>query len=121
MKDKRLPIGFRYAIAGIIYAIKNERNFRIHLLATVVVIMFSLICHLELFEWIAIIFVIGFVLVSELFNTAVELIIDYIKPEIHPVAKAIKDLAAGAVLITSIVAVIIGLIIFLPYIINLFL
>jgi len=70
-------------------------------------------------EWAAIILVIGFVLMAELFNSVIEKLIDYLKPEIHPAAKVIKDAAAGGVLIAAITAVIIGALIFIPKLIQL--
>ena len=70
--------------------------------------------EITLHEWIAVVCAIGIVIVSEILNTAIEKLTDMVSPEIHPKAKVVKDLAAGAVLMASIVAAVIGLIVFLP-------
>jgi diacylglycerol kinase len=119
LKDKKGYIGFSYAWNGFMEVIK-ERNFRIHLVAALFVIVVGLYVELVLIEWALIILVIGIVLISEMFNSVIEQMIDYIKPEIHPTAKLIKDIAAGGVLVSSIIAVIIGLIIFLPKFAHIF-
>lgn len=111
LKDK---IGFGDAWKGILAVWKSEWNFRFHIFATLIVIGVGLIVSVSLLEWALLFIVIGMVLVSELINTAIEKTIDYIKPEIHPMARFIKDAAAGAVLVSSIVAVIVGILIFLP-------
>lgn len=114
LKDKKRKPGFSFAWNGIVVIIKTERNFQIHLFAALIVIAVGFVLHLSVLEWAVIVLVIGFVLVAELVNSAIEKMLDYIKPEIHPSAKIIKDVAAGAVLITAIIAVIIGLLIFIP-------
>ncbi|WP_249871065.1 diacylglycerol kinase family protein [Oceanobacillus saliphilus] len=116
MKDKRKRrhIGFTYAWNGIKEIIKTERNFRIHLAAAIVTIATGLYFRLTNIEWAIIVLTIGLVLMAEVTNSTIEKMIDYLRPEIHPSAKVIKDIAAAAVLITAIVAVIIGLLIFLP-------
>ncbi|MFA1820445.1 diacylglycerol kinase family protein [Virgibacillus oceani] len=120
MKDKNRAIGFSFAWNGLREAAKLEKNFRIHLIFTVIVIIAAFVLELSRLEWALIILVIGFVLVAELINTVIEKTIDYMKPEIHPTAKLIKDYAAGAVLITAITAVLIGVIIFIPKLLILF-
>lgn len=120
MKDKKGKIGFSHAIAGIIAVWKSEWNFRFHVSVMLFVLFFSFMFKLSLIEWGLIILVIGFVLVTEMINTVIERTIDYLKPEVHPTARFIKDAAAGVVLLTSIVAVIVGILIFLPKILNLF-
>lgn len=112
LKDKQGYIGFSYAWNGLKAMIK-EKNFRIHLMATIFVLNAGLYFRINVIEWAVIILVIGIVLISETFNSVIEQMIDYLKPDIHPTAKLIKDMSAGAVLIASIIAVIIGLIIFL--------
>ncbi|WP_245843792.1 diacylglycerol kinase family protein [Oceanobacillus rekensis] len=114
MKDKRRRIGFSYAWNGIKEIYKTEYNFRIHLIAAVLAIVAGFTFHLSNMEWAIIVLVIGLVLMAELINSVIEKMIDYLKPEIHPSAKIIKDVAAGVVLITAIIALIVGLLIFLP-------
>jgi len=120
LKDKKGAIGFSFAWNGLQQAAKLEKNFRIHLVFAALVIIFGFIFYLSRLEWAIIIFAIGFVLVAELMNSVIEKVIDYVKPDIHPTAKLIKDYAAGAVLVAAITAVLIGFIIFVPKIYVLF-
>lgn len=118
-KSRKRSIGFSFAWNGLIEIVKSERNFRIHLLATIIAVLLGVLVKLSQIEWIIIILVIGIVLVAETTNTAVEKLIDYLKPDIHPSAKITKDIAAGAVLIAAVMAFIIGCMIFLPKMYNL--
>lgn len=111
LKDR---IGLRHALIGLKTAFLKERNFRIHLFFTVIVLFLSCVLGLNKFEWIVILLVISLVLVTELLNSVIERLIDYFKPEYTWQAKEIKDISAGFVLITAIFAVLIGLIIFIP-------
>lgn len=111
---KHQEIGFLYAWNGLREIIKSESNFRIHLVAAVFVFASGLFFKLDLVQWTIIFLTIGSVLITEMINTSVEKIIDYIKPEINHNAKIIKDISAGAVLLAAIIAVIIGLLIFIP-------
>jgi|WetSurMetagenome_2_1015567.scaffolds.fasta_scaffold299790_2 diacylglycerol kinase (ATP) len=110
---------FKYAFNGIGYMFRTQRNSLIHLLATFFVIILGFIVHLNLSEWSLIIFAIGLVFITELFNTAIEFLTDLISPDYHEKAGKVKDIAAGAVLITAIVSVAIGLMIFIPKFIQL--
>ena len=92
---KSVPHAFR----GVISLIKNGNNFRIHLLAVVVVICVGVWIKFTEPEWIAVIITVGIVLALEAMNTAIETIIDLVSPEYHDLAKKTKDIAAGAVLI----------------------
>ena len=96
---------FGFAIQGIIAAAKSEWSFRVHLLATILVIIFLLISKPEPIWCAVILFLIGAVLSAELFNTALESALDAIHPNPHPLIKKAKDCAAGAVLILSLGAV----------------
>jgi diacylglycerol kinase len=121
LKDKnKKGVGLSFAWNGVIEALKHERNFQIHIIATVLVVVSGVGLQLSILEWTTIILVIGMVLVTELVNSAIEMLIDYLKPEIHPQAKIIKDIAAGAVLVSAIVATIIGILIFFPKLIHFF-
>ncbi len=120
MKDKKRRIGFIYAWNGLAAVFKTERNFRIHLIAAVLVIMAGVYFGVSPAKWGLLVLVIGLVLTAELFNTAVEKMIDYVKPDIHPAAGLIKDIAAGSVLLAALTAVAVGLIIFLPEIYAMF-
>lgn len=110
---------FRFALDGISQAATNEPNFQLHLAFSLAAIVAGFIFNLNSFEWIVVFFTIAFVLVLELFNTAIEAIVDHLSPRTHPQAKIAKDVSAGAVFISSILALIIAAIIFTPKIILL--
>lgn len=118
MKDKK-NIGFRYAWTGICSAAKYERNFKVHIFSAIFVVLAGFLLGMNKVEWMILILTINAVFVSELFNSAIEALIDYLKPELHPKAKYIKDVAAGAVLLCAISAVIIGCLLFFPKILAL--
>ena len=117
---KKLINSFKYAIEGIISSFKTERNMKIHVLAMIVVIALGLFFKLNKVEWCFIIIAIASVISAELFNTAIETVVDMVSPERNPKAKLAKDIAAGAVLVVAIGAAIIGFIIFGPQIMNVF-
>ncbi|WP_255259833.1 diacylglycerol kinase family protein [Lentibacillus sp. CBA3610] len=120
MKDKqgKSRFGFSHALNGLKSVITTELNFRIHLIASLCVIAAGIVFRLEVMQWAVVVLVIGFVLVTEVINTSIEKMMDYLKPDIHPRAKAIKDMAAGAVLISAVIAVVVGLLIFIPEILS---
>ncbi len=117
MPRKRLA-SFKYASHGIWQALKDGPNLQIHILFGIIAILLGLIFQITYFEWLIIILLIGLVISLELTNTAIEETVDYFTQNLHPGAKRAKDVAAGAVLIAAITALIIGLFIFLPYIIQ---
>lgn len=118
-KRKKLRNSFKYAFEGVHRELKEEQNLKIHILIMILVIIAGFILKLSPMEWIICIILFGFVIALELINTAIELTVDLAMPEIHPKAKAAKDIAAAAVLVSATCSVIIGVIIFLPKIINL--
>ncbi|MBP6385422.1 MAG: diacylglycerol kinase family protein [Pseudarcicella sp.] len=125
MKDNKFSISkslksFAFAINGLKVLFKEEHNAKIHFVATIMVIIASVLFQLNAYEWMAIIFCIGTVLSAEIFNTVIENIADFLTIENNAKIKKIKDLSAAAVLITSFTAFIMGLIIFLPKIIQQF-
>ncbi len=105
---------FSHAIAGILSFLRSEPNGRIHLVATVVVIIAAVFLHCSRSEWIALIIVMAIVWLTEMLNTAIEKTMDHVTPEQHPGVKQIKDIAAGAVLIAAIAAAVTGALIFVP-------
>ena len=113
MLNKRLK-SFQYAFSGIADLFRTQANARIHLLLSVIAIGLGFYFSLSLMEWIIITFCIGLVLTAEAFNTALEYLTDLVSPSHHPLAGKTKDLAAAAVLITAIMAAIIGILVFLP-------
>lgn len=114
LKDKKRLIGFKFAWRGLVEVFKEERNFKVHVTITLLVIITGFCVKLSTLEWTIIFLVISHVLVAEVFNSVIERVIDYIKPDIHPLARSIKDIAAGSVLIATMFAIVIGAIILLP-------
>ncbi len=105
---------FRYAFRGILFMVKTQHNFWIHLVVVVLVIIAGFLFCISLTEWALVIFAMGLVLSAETFNSAIEQLTDLANPDIHPKAGRVKDLAAGAVLLTAMAAALIGLLIFVP-------
>jgi len=103
-----------YSLNGLKYLIKNEVNFNIHILAAILVIIAGIYFKLQTWEWCVITIAIGSVMTAEGLNTSIEILTDLVTKEHHPLAEKTKDTAAGAVLITTIMAIILGIIIFLP-------
>ena len=114
LKMKKLLKSFKYAFEGIFTGIKEEQNIKIHIAIMILVIIFGIILKINTTEWIICIALFGLVISMELINTAIENTVDLITKEKNEQAKIAKDVAAGAVLVSAIVAVIIGLIIFVP-------
>jgi undecaprenol kinase len=110
---------FRFALAGLREVILNEPNFQIHTIAGITASIAAGILEFNKSEWVILLFTIAFVLILELMNTAIENIVDLVSPEIQPQAKVAKDVAASAVLISAILAIIIGIFLFGPKIISL--
>ncbi len=106
---------FGYAIAGVGTLIREQQNAWIHLLLTVIVVIFGLWFSIAATEWALITVAIVLVWMAEALNTAVEILCDLVSVEYHPLIKKAKDIAAGAVLVTAVGAAIIGVIVFLPY------
>lgn len=117
-KSKKLINSFKYAIQGILSSFKTERNMKIHVLAMAIVIALGIFLKLSKIEWCIIIITIVMVISAELFNTAIETVVDMVSPQKNPQAKLAKDIAAGAVLTLAIGAVIVGAIIFIPKIVT---
>ena len=113
-KRKKLRNSFKYAFEGVHRELKEEQNLKIHLLIMVCVIIAGFLLKISAIEWIICIILFGLVISLELINTAIETTVDIAMPEINEKAKYAKDIAAGAVLFSAIIAVIVGLIIFLP-------
>lgn len=116
---RKLIRGFGFAFKGIGYAIDTQLNFRLHLVAALIAGLLGYALHISVSEWIWIICCIALVLAAELLNTAIEILTDIVSPEYNIKAGHVKDVAAGAVLITALFALATGLIIFLPKILIL--
>lgn len=113
-EKKTVKNTFKNAMEGIIYSFNSEINFRLHLMAAVIVLLASYILEISLIEFIICLLLIGLVITVELINTVVEVVVDMVQPKYDPLAKIAKDTASGAVLVMSIIAAMIGIIIFLP-------
>lgn len=112
MKNKSLIDSFNNALNGIISTVRSERNMKIHLTAATLVLLLSLFYDLTRIEFVIICITIAIVLICELFNTAIEVIIDTVIDVYHPKAKIVKDTAAGAVFISALLSLITAYMIF---------
>lgn len=108
-------LSFKYAIKGIKTVLWAEHNFRIHLIAALIVVFIGFYLNVSHQDWLWLILAIALVLVTEMINTAIEQIVDLAEPNQNPLAGKIKDIAAGAVLISAITSAIIGIMILWPY------
>jgi len=116
---RRQAASFKPAINGLVRMWKAGHNYRIHLTIAVMTILLGILFRISRVEWIGVVLCFGLVISTEIMNTAVEELVDFISPEHHAIAGRIKDLAAAAVLVSAGVAGIVGLIIFLPYLAKL--
>lgn len=112
MKNKRLIDSFNNAVNGITATVRSERNMRIHIAAAALVLTLSLFYDLTRVEFIIICITIAIVIICELFNTAIEIVIDTLIGVYHPRAKAVKDTAAGAVFTAALLSVIVAYMVF---------
>lgn len=106
---------FRYAIRGIGKVIKYENNAKVHLMATIAVLVAGFYLRISVRDWCLLVFAIAIVWITEVINTAIEKLVDLVSPGQNEKAGTIKDISAGAVLIASICALIVGVLIFLNY------
>jgi undecaprenol kinase len=112
---RRLGKSFHFAFRGISHAVSSQQNFRIHVFSAIIVALFAWKFSVSLQEWIALIMVIGFVLVTETINTAIEESVNLACQTKNPLAEKAKDTAAAAVLMAAICAIITGVLILVPY------
>lgn len=123
-KDKgssvvRYKKSFFHAIDGIVYTTKYEHNMIIILISAFLVIIFGILLNINISEWLFCFGVIGAIMAVELINSSIEAIVDLTSPRMHPLAKIAKDTASGATLILCLIALIGGIIIFLPKLLTL--
>lgn len=111
---------FRYALHGFYFAWRHEQNFRIQIFFATAVFILMILFRVRTIEAVALIGVMSLVIILELLNTMFERMVDILKPRIHHYASTIKDMMASAVLVASLSALIVGILIFLPYILRLF-
>lgn len=120
-KNKRFINSVEFAITGIKTVFHDERNMRNHSFVGVLVIILGFIFQLNRFEWLWLLLCIFLMLIMEIINTSFENVVDMVtNKHFHPLGKKVKDMAAGAVLITSVFSVVVGLIIFLPKVLQFF-
>lgn len=112
MKVRNIIDSFNYAVSGIITAIKTEKSMRLHYIIAVVVLLCSLFFDFNRTEFLLLLFAVSLVVITEMINTAIERTIDLITKEFHPLARLVKDVAAGAVLIAAINSLIVGYLLF---------
>lgn len=118
---KKFFQSFVYAFQGIINALRTQRNMRIHALAVLAVTVTGIFLELTAVEWSIIAITIGLVLVAEMMNTAIEILVDLVSPTYNEQAGKIKDIAAGSVLLASIIATVVAVYVFGNKIFNLLL
>lgn len=109
---------FKYSYEGLKYAYTNEQSMTIHMITSFIVILMGFYFKIKTIEWILAFVVIGVVMGTELLNTAIEAVVDLVSPEKHYLAKIAKDTASAAVFVYSMIALVTGLMVFMPYIIN---
>lgn len=110
---------FRFALNGLLLLLKNEHNSRIHILAAIIAIVMGIIMKLDHYEWSLLVIVIGAVFLTELLNSSIESLADLIDPEWNELIMRAKDYSAAAVLISAIVAIVVGGLIFIPKFLDL--
>ena len=125
-RDKRKQLGihrfvrsFRYSFDGLAYAAQKEQSIIVMLVCIILTLVFGFILQISILEWFFIFVCFGLVLGTELLNTAIEATIDLISPSYHPLAKVAKDTASASVFIYSLIAFIIGCLVFIPKIVEL--
>lgn len=114
MKSPNLLASFRFALEGIAYTFRTQRNFKIHCAVTLAVVVVGLWVGLGTDQWAILAVTVALVFMAELVNTALEAIVDHVAPEFHALAKVAKDCAAGAVFLTAFFAVFVGLLVLGP-------
>ena len=112
--------GFGYASSGLWYALRTQRNARVHVGIAALVIIAGIVLHISAVEFAILFITISSVFTAEMFNTVFELCVDLASPTYHPLAKIAKDVSAGAVLLSAILSMVIGLFIFVPHLWALF-
>ena len=112
--------GFGHAFRGLWYALRTQRNTRVHVSFAILAILLGIVLHISAVEFAMVFVAITGVFIAEMFNTVFELCVDLASPEYHPMAKIAKDVAAGAVLLSAMLAIVIGLFVFGPHLWGLF-
>jgi diacylglycerol kinase (ATP) len=119
MLRRNIGLSFRDAVSGLWYCLRTQQNMQAHAAALVLVLAASWLLRLDLVEWVLVIGAASFVLVAEMFNTAIERTVDLFVDTYHPLARLAKHIAAGAVLISALNAAAVGVLVFLPHLLQL--
>lgn len=112
MQQQSLVESFNAAIEGFVYVFKSQRNMRLHFLMGLFAALLGVLLNFTYIELIALCLTIAFVLFAEMFNTAIEYTVDLVSQEYHPLARIVKDIGAGAVLLSAMTAIVVGYILF---------
>jgi len=115
---KQHTISFKHALDGVIYTFKTQPNFKVHLFFALLAPVAGFYWEISRAEWAVVVFIIGLVLVAEMINTSIEAVVDLHTEQFHDLAKIAKDVSAGMVLITATMAVVSGILIFLPHLLG---
>ena len=115
---KKRILSLKHGIRGIVTMLRMEHNYRIHLTVLLIVIILGIFLHIKPVEWAIVAVVSGMVIISELFNSAIEDLADIVHPDWDQKIGRIKDYTAGAVFIASVISLIAGIIIFIPKVID---
>jgi len=115
MYRRSFKMSLQDALSGLGYCLSTQRNMQVHLIATVAVLVAAWLLKLSCLEWVLVLFAVSFVVVAEMFNTALERTVDLFVDTYHPLARLAKHIAAGAVLVSALNAAVVGVLIFLPH------
>lgn len=118
MRKRSIISSFNYAVSGIILALRTERHMRVHYGIAIFVILLSLFFDFSRTEFLLLLFAISLVIVAEMINTALERVVDLITQDYHPLARLVKDVSAGAVLVAAINSIIVGYLLFFDRLSN---
>ncbi len=117
---KKQMRSFKFAWKGIMTCAGHEQNITFHLIVAILVVVAGYVFDITKAEWAAVVICIGMVITAELFNSSIERLVDMVSPQWQKIAGEVKDIAAGAVLVTAAAAAIVGIIVFLPYLLAIF-
>lgn len=112
MRSRNLIDSFQYAVDGIVFVLQTQRNMKVHFLVGILVLLLAAMLNVSRLELLILVITVGLVIAVEMLNTAVEEVVNLVTEEIHPLARIAKNTAAGAVLVTAVVAVAVGYLIF---------
>ena len=118
MKQPSFWRSVQHAAHGLVWAVQTQRNARIHAVASLLAVLAGVACRLDRWEWVVLSLSMGLVWLAELLNTSIEATVDLVTSEVHPLARTAKDCAAGAVLVSAITAVVVGVLLFGPRLVE---